>query len=140
MAASESGGSALPGPVPSFKIGSRVRKIFDPIHSVGTAAAEKKEMVETFGDQYATARVEGVVLERGSGKKYRVQWTNLREELECGYGAVYNLIRDPAAVRPQKKRKFHLPADAAPSADGSSCAGLNNNDSRLSFLSDPEVS
>jgi hypothetical protein len=101
---------------------------------------KKKKMVKTFGDQYATASDEGVVLGRGSGKKYRVKWTNLREELECDYGAVYNLLRDPAAVRPQKKRKFYHSTDPALNADGSSCAGLNNNDSRLSFLSDPEVS
>jgi hypothetical protein len=61
MAASESGGSALPGPVPSFKIGQRVWKLGEPIHSIGTAAVEKKKMVETYGDQYATARVEGSV-------------------------------------------------------------------------------
>ena len=51
MAASDSGGQALSGPVPSFKIGSRVWKLGDPIHSVGIAAVEKKKMVETFGAQ-----------------------------------------------------------------------------------------
>ncbi len=98
MAASESGGSVPPGPVPSFKIGPSVWKLGDPIHSIGTAAVEKKKMVETFGEKYATARVEGVFMGHGSVKKYCVKWTNLREELECDYGAVHNLLRDLAAV------------------------------------------
>ena len=59
-------------------------------------------MVEFFRDQYATARVEGVFMGRGAGKKYRVKWTNFSEELECDYGAGHNLFKDPAAVRPKK--------------------------------------
>ena len=46
MAASESADQALSGPVSSIKIGSRVWKLGDPIHSVGIAAVEKKKMVE----------------------------------------------------------------------------------------------
>ena len=48
MDASESRDAGLPGPVPSFKIGSRVWKLGDPIHSVGIDAVEKKKMVEIF--------------------------------------------------------------------------------------------
>jgi hypothetical protein len=140
MAASESGGSALPGPVPSFKIGQRVWKLGDPIHSIGTAAVEKKKMVETFGDQYATARVEGVFMGHGSGKKYCVKWTNLREDLECEYGAGHNLFKDPAAVRPQKQPKIHNQPAVVPSPDRSSGAGLNDTDGGELYLSDPEVS
>ena len=82
MDALESGEPALPGPVPSFKIGLRVWKLGDSIHSVGITAVEKKKMVENFGDQNATARVEGVFMGRGDGEKYRVKRTNLRGELE----------------------------------------------------------
>ncbi len=140
MAALESGGSALPGPVPSFQIGLHVWKIFDPIHSVGTDAVEKKKMVETFGNQYATARVEGVFLGCGAGKKYRVKWTNLREELENDYGAGHNLFKDPAAVQPQKQPKIHNQSGAAPNPDRSSGACLNENDGGELDLSDPEIS
>ena len=114
MDASESRDTGLPGPVPSFKIGSRVWKLGDPIHSVGIAAVEKKKMVEIFRDQYATARVEGVFMGRGAGKKYRVKWTNLSEELECDYGAGHNLFKDPAAVRPKKTAEnFHSTVDSS---------------------------
>ena len=48
---------------------------------------KKKKMVQTFGDAFATARVEGVFMGRGSGHKYRVKWTNLSEELISENGA-----------------------------------------------------
>ena len=46
-----------------------------------------KKMVGTSEDAYATARVAGVFMGRGSGHKYRVKWTNLSEELISEYGA-----------------------------------------------------
>jgi hypothetical protein len=106
---------------------------------VDIAAVEKK-MVETFGDQYATARVEGVFMDHGSGKKYCVKWTNLKEELKCEYWAGHSLLKDPGAVRPQKQHKIHHPPASAPSADRSSGACLDEPDGGELYLSDPEVS
>ena len=103
MDAFERGDSGLPGPVPSFKIGSRVLKLGDPIHSVGIDAVEKRKWLNFFRDQYATARVDGVFMGRGAGKKYRVKWNNLSEELECYYGAGHNLFKDPAPQFDLKK-------------------------------------
>jgi hypothetical protein len=40
----------------------------------------KKKMVHSFGDAFATARVEGVFMGRGSAQKYGVKWTNLSDE------------------------------------------------------------
>ncbi len=80
------------------------------------------------------------IMGRGDGEKYCVKWTNLREELECDYGAGHNLFRDPAEVRPQKQQKVHDRPAIAPSADKSSVVGLNENDGGEIYLSDPEVS
>ena len=76
----------------------------------------------------------------GSGKKYCVKWTNLREELECEYGAGHNLFKDPAAVRPQKQLKIHNQPAVVPSPDRSSGTGLHETDGGELYLSDSEVS
>ena len=48
MDASERGDSGLSGPVPNFKIGSRVWKLGESIHSVGLAAVEEKKWLKLF--------------------------------------------------------------------------------------------
>ncbi len=53
----------------------------------------------------------------GDGKKYHVKWANLREELECYYGAGHNLSRGPVEVRPQKQEEIHDTPAIAPSSD-----------------------
>ncbi len=84
--ASESADSALSRAASSFVIAGKTWRLGDAIHSTGVGAIEKN-MVGTFGDAYATARVEGVFMGRGSCHKYRVKWTNLSEELISEYGA-----------------------------------------------------
>jgi hypothetical protein len=69
--------------------------------------AIEKKMVQSFGDAFATARVEGVFMGRGSGQKYRVKWPNLSGELICEYGANHRLFQDPSNERPLKVPKNH---------------------------------
>ena len=63
--ASESADSALSPAASSFVIAGKTWRLGDAIHSTGVGAIEKKKMVGTFGDAYATARVEGVFMGRG---------------------------------------------------------------------------
>ena len=60
-------------------------------------------MCESFGEQWATARVEGFIVGRGATKKVRVRWTNLKvpEEIEYGFG--HSIFKDPSA-QPSKKQ------------------------------------
>ncbi len=69
----------------------------------------KKKMSLTFGDAFASARVEGVFMGSGSGQKYRVKWTNLPEEPIYEYGANHRLFQDPSKERPPKAPKIHGP-------------------------------
>jgi hypothetical protein len=87
--ASASADQALSPAVASFVICGRTWKLGDPIHctGLGVGAIEKKITVQSFGDAFTSARVEGVFIGRGSGQKYCVKWTNLSEELICEYGA-----------------------------------------------------
>ena len=80
--ASESADPALSPGASSFVIAGKTWMLGDAIHSTGVEAVKTK-MVQTFGDAFATARVEGVIMGRDSGHKYRVKWTNLSEELIC---------------------------------------------------------
>ncbi len=80
----------------------------------------KKKMVQSFGDAFASARVEGVFMGRGSGQKYCVKWTNLSEELIREYGANYRLFQDPSKERPLKAPKIHGPQPLSLDAAGSS--------------------
>jgi hypothetical protein len=45
-----------------------------------------------------------------SAQKYRVKWTNLSEDLMCGYGANHLLFQDPSKEVPPKPRKFMVPS------------------------------
>ena len=85
--ASESADSALSPGAFSFVIAGKTWRLCCALHSTGVGAVEKKKMVQTFGSAFATARVEGVFMGRGSSHKYRVKWTNLFEELISEYGA-----------------------------------------------------
>jgi hypothetical protein len=62
---------ALSPAVTSFVKFGRTWKLGDPIYSTGVGALKKKEMVQSFGDAFATAQLEGVFMGRGSGQKYR---------------------------------------------------------------------
>ena len=88
----------------------------------------KKKMVGTFGDAYATARVEGVFMGRWSGHKYRVKWTNLSEELISEYGANHRVFQDPSKERPQKVAKIHGPQPLSLDPARSSPAAPNTAD------------
>ena len=82
-------------------------------------------MVGTSEDAYATARVAGVFMGRGSGHKYRVKWTNLSEELISEYGANHGIFQDPAKERPQKVPKIHGPQRLSQDPARYSLAGPN---------------
>jgi hypothetical protein len=56
--ASDSADQALSPAVISFVICGKTWRLGDPIHSTGFGAVEKKKMVQTFGEQAATARAE----------------------------------------------------------------------------------
>jgi hypothetical protein len=131
---------ALSAAVSSFQIGSRIWKIGDTIHSIGTKVIEKRKMVETFGAQFETGRAEGEFLGRGSGKKYRVKWTNLKDPYEFEYGAGHCLFKDPSKVRAQNQPKNVVQPVLAPDSAGPVVAVSNDNDAADLYPSDPEVS
>ena len=86
--ASESADRALSLAATSLVICGRTWKLGYPICSTGVGTIKKKEMVQTFGDGFATALVQGVLMGLGSRQKYRTKWTDLSEELislNCGY-------------------------------------------------------
>jgi len=126
--ASESADSALSSGASSFVIAGKTWRRGDAIHSTGVGAVKKKEMVQTFGDAFATARVEGVFMGRGSGCKYRVKWTNLSEELIYEYGANHRVFKDPSKERPLKVPKIHGPQPLSQDPARSSRAGPNTAD------------
>ncbi len=103
----ESSYPALSPAVVSFVIAGKTWKIGDTINSTGAGAVEKKKMVENFGARFATTRVEGVFMGRGSGHKYRAKWINLSEEHVCDYGANHGLLQEPYKKRPLKVPKIH---------------------------------
>jgi len=140
MEASESADQAVSAPVSSFTIRGRLMKIGDPIYSIGVGAVKKKNMVESFGARFETARVEGVFLGRGSGQKFRLKWTNLLQELKFEYGANHGVFHDPSQDRPQKQRKIHGPQPVASSAERSSRAVSNEIDGLELHPSSPEDS
>jgi hypothetical protein len=76
--ASDSADQALSRDVASFVICGKTWQLGDPIHSTGIGAIEKK-MVQSFLDDFATARVEGVFMGRENSQKYRVKWTNYQQ-------------------------------------------------------------
>ena len=126
--ASESADPALSPAALSFVISGKTWKIGDAIYSTGVGAIKKKEMVATFGSEYATARAEGVFMGKGAGHKYRVKWTNLKEELICDYGANHSLFQDPSKERPSKMPKIHGPQPLSQAQDISSSAVPNTDD------------
>jgi hypothetical protein len=117
----------------SIKIGSRVWKIGDTIYSQG-------KMVETFGDQYATAQVEGVIVGKGATKKVRVRWTNLKVPKEMEYGFQHSLFKDQSAPPRKKQQKSGDISQKAPLQEGDGSAGPNTDDFLELYPSDPEVS
>ncbi len=84
-------------------------------------------MLQIFGSQYATTRVQGVFLDKGSGKKYCVKWTNLGEDLACGYGANHTLFRDLSEVEAQKGSKKAIQSAVVPSSDRIAAPVINEN-------------
>jgi hypothetical protein len=50
-------------------------------------------MVESFGVEYASARVEGVIVWRGTNKKVCVGWTNLKDPEEIEYGSNHTIFK-----------------------------------------------
>jgi hypothetical protein len=61
---------------------------------VDESATKKSKMVKSFGAQYASARVEGVVVGRGTNKKVRVSWTNLKDPEDIGYDFDHTIFKD----------------------------------------------
>ena len=62
-------------------------KLGESISSIGTTAVSKSKLCESFGEQWAHARVTGILLGKGANKKIRVRRTNPKdtEDMEYGY-------------------------------------------------------
>ncbi len=86
---------------------------------------KKKEMVESFGDAFATAQVEGVFMRRGFLKKYRAKWTYQSKELISEYSGNHRLFQDSSKDLSPKVPKIHGPQPLSRDADGSSTAVSN---------------
>ncbi len=67
-------------------------------------------------------------MDRGSGHKYRMNWTNLSEEQICKYGANHRHFQDPTKELPQKVPKTHGPQRLLLNAEGSSLPVSNKAD------------
>jgi hypothetical protein len=119
---------ALSAAISSFDIGNRTWKIGDSIHSIRTKVIEKRKIVETFGAQFATGRAEGEFFGRGSGKKYFVKWTNLKDPYEFEYGAGHFFFKDPSKVRAPNQPKIVGTSAPAPNAAGINGPVSDDND------------
>ena len=97
-------------------------------------------MRENFGDQWATAQVEEVIVGKGATKKVRVKWTNLQDPNEFEYGFNHSIFKDPSAPPRQKAPKIIHQMQMAPLAAGISAAGSNENDVLELHPSSPKVS
>ena len=95
---------------------------------MGDQAVTKLKMRERFGAQYAQARLEGVIMGRGSTKKVRVKWTNLQDPNEFEYGFNHSIFKDPSAPPREKLQKIVHQMQIAPLAVGVSAAGSNESD------------
>ncbi len=69
---SESADGVLSPPVSSIVASKKLWKLCDPIHSIGVGAVEEKKLKQTFGNDFATTRVEGVFFGY-EGQKYRCE-------------------------------------------------------------------
>jgi hypothetical protein len=137
---SEIADQALSPAATSYFIRGRTWKLGDPIYSTGVEAIKRKEMFQTFGDAFDTARAEGVFMGHGSGLKYRVKWTNLTEELILEYGANHRIFQDPCKERPSKAQKNHGPKPLSRDAQGSISAVPNMADAVELYPSSAEDS
>ncbi len=108
MAADGSAAPQLSDAATSITIGSRVWKIGEAMYSMGDPAVAKLKMRENSGAQYVQARLEGVIMGRGSTKKVRVKWTNLQEPNEFEYGFNHSIFKDPSAPPRQKAQKLSI--------------------------------
>ena len=77
---------------------------------------------------------------RGSDKKYRVIWTNLKNSFQFHYAFGHFLLKKLSKVRAQKCQKIVVPAPLASNAAGSSVAVSNDNDMGYLYLPGPEIS
>ena len=97
-------------------------------------------MRENFGDQWATARVEEVIVGKGATKKVRVRWTNLKVPEEIEYEYNHNILKDPCAPPRKKAQKIDDQSQIAPFPAGGGAAVSNDDGSLELYPSDPEVS
>ena len=62
-------------------------------------------MCESFGDQWVTERVEGVIVGKGATERVCIRWTNLKVPKEIEYGFQHTVFKDPSEP-PRKKLNF----------------------------------
>ncbi len=138
--ASESADQAFFRDVISFARSGKTLRLGDPIHSTEIGAMKKRKMVQSVGEHFASARVEGVFIEHGSGQKYCVKWSNLSEEHISEYGGNHRLFHDPAKERPPKAPKMHGPQPISLDTEGSGLPVSNMADASELYLSSAEDS
>ncbi len=97
-------------------------------------------MVETFGTKYETGRAEGEFLGWGTVKKYRLKWTNLKDQSESEYGGGHFSSKIWSEVRAQNEQKIVVQYIPAPFAAGFVTAVSNNKYAKDMYPSDPKVS
>ncbi len=117
--ASDSADQALSRDAISFAICGKTWRLSGPIHSTEIGAIKKRKMVQSFGEHFASAKVEGVFMEHGSGQEYRAKWSNLSEEQISEYSGNHRLFQDPAKERSPKAPKMHGPQPLSLDAEGS---------------------
>jgi hypothetical protein len=117
--ASDSADQALSPAAIRFVICGKTWRLGDPIHSTGIGAIKKRKLVQSFGDHFASATVDGVFMEHGPGQKYCVKWSNLSDEHISEYCGNHRLFQDSAKERPPKSPKMHGPQPISLDAEGS---------------------
>ena len=131
--------AAAPGVNSSIKIGSRVWKLGESISSIGTTAVSKSKLRESFGDQWAQARVTGILLGKGSNKKIRVRWTNLKDIEDMEYGYNHKIFANPLSPLCMKGRRSVVVSPSAPIATGACATVLKSMDDILLAMSSPST-
>ncbi len=87
MADDGGAGSQVSNAASFIKISSLDWKIGETIYSTGIAAVENK-MCKTFGEQWETALVEGVIVGKGVTRNVHVLWTNLKVPKKLSMDAI----------------------------------------------------
>ena len=104
-----------------------------------TIAVSKSELRESFGDEWAQARVTGILLSKSANKKVRVRWTNLKDTEDMEYGYNHKVFVNPLSPLCMKGRKSVAVSPLASLAAGAVATVSKNIEDILLTVSSPST-